>query len=245
MTAIVLIWIVNTVFSAARSKILDIASPALSLSKKVSQKIVSIGLPKDRLVKENESLKENLAAIKNQLAQFDEISLENSRLKKLLGFKTARSYNSIPAQVIGRDPSNWTSVIYINKGADDGIKKYMAVSTANGLVGRVIESGSLTAKIMFLTDPDSRIGVVVQRTRHDGLLYGTLSRQCQMVYLSLNADVWPGDAVVSSGLGGSIPEGIMVGTIEDIFVDKSGLYQAAIVRLAVDLSKVEEVLCIE
>ena len=121
----------------------------------------------------------------------------------------------------------------------------MAVSAARGLVGRVIEAGSSTAKIMFLTDPDSRIGVVVQRTRHDGLLYGTLSRQCQMVYLSLNADVWPGDVVVSSGLGGSIPGGIMVGTIEDVFVDKSGLYQAAIVKLAVDLSRVEEVLCIE
>ncbi len=245
MTAIVLIWIVNTVFSAARSRILDIALPALTASKKISHKIASIGLPKNRLIKENESLKEAMSAIKNKLAQFDEISLENNRLKKLLGFKTARSYKSTPAQVIGRDPSNWTSVIYINKGSDDGIKKYMAVSAARGLVGRVIEAGSSTAKIMFLTDPDSRIGVVVQRTRHDGLLYGTLSRQCQMVYLSLNADVWPGDVVVSSGLGGSIPGGIMVGTIEDVFVDKSGLYQAAIVKLAVDLSRVEEVLCIE
>jgi len=245
LTAVVLIWAVNTIFSATRDKILSIAKPALKTSQKISYKVKSAFLPESRLSKENNLLKEQLSALKNRLAQLDEVLAENERLKKLLGFKRDLEYKSISAKVIGRDPSNWTSIIYIDKGSQDGIKKYMAVFADKGLVGRVIEAGPSSAKVMFITDPDSSTGVIIQRTRHDGLLYGTLTRQCHMAYLSLDADVWPGDLVVSSGLGETIPKGLLVGTVEDVFIDKSRLYQTAIVKPAVDFSKIEEVLCID
>jgi rod shape-determining protein MreC len=245
LTAVVLIWVVNAIFTATRAKILDVAKPALEVSSKVSKKIKSSVPPQSKIEKENRFLYDQIDILKNKLVQLDEFRLENDRLKNLLGFKTKTSSNTISAQVIGRDPSNWTSIIYIDKGKEDGIEKYMAVTTDKGLVGRVVEVGGSTAKAMFITDPDSRIGVLVQRTRHDGLLYGTLSRQCQVVYMALDADVWPGDLIVSSGLGTSIPKGLLVGTVEDVFIDKSGLYQSAVVKPAVDLSRVEEVLCIE
>lgn len=245
LIAVVLVWVVNTIFTAARAKILDVAKPTLKASHAISYKIKSLLLPEAKLLKENKILKDRVETMKNKLVQLDELALENDRLKRLLGFKKKLAYKTISAQVIGRDPSNWTSIIYIDKGKDDGIKKYTAVTTDKGLVGRVIEAGSSSAKVMFITDPDSRIGVLLQRTRDDGLLYGTLSRQCQMVYVSLDADIWPGDLVVSSGRGKSIPKGLLVGTVEDVFIDKSGLYQSAIVKPVVDLSRVEEVLCIE
>lgn len=245
LTAVVLIWVVNAIFTATRAKIIDIAKPTLNVSRKVSTKVKSAITPESRVSKENKLLRDQIDIMKNRLVKLDELGLENVRLRDLLKFKSQSGNKTISAQVIGRDPSNWTSIIYIDKGSDDGINKYMAVTTDKGLVGRVVEAGSATAMVMFITDPDSRIGVLIQRSRHDGLLYGTLSRQCQAVYLALDADVWPGDLVLSSGLGSSVPKGLLVGTVEDVFIDKSGLYQSAVVKPAVDLSRIEEVLCME
>lgn len=245
LTAIVLIWLINSIFSALRTKILDITRPALSASYQISHKVKSFIFAETGLAKKNNLLKSQIEVMKAKIAGLDEFVLENKRLKKLLDFKKSASRNAVSAQVIGRDPSNWTSIIYIDKGADDNIKKYMAVTTDKGLVGRVIEAGQASAKVMFITDPDSRIGILIQRTRHDGLLCGTLSRQCRMLYIHLEADIWPGDLVVSSGLGGSFPKGLMIGTVEDVFIDKSGLYQTAVIKPSVDLSRVEEVLCVE
>ncbi|MFH1753386.1 MAG: rod shape-determining protein MreC [Candidatus Omnitrophota bacterium] len=245
LTAVVLIWVVNAIFTATRAKIIDIAKPTLKVSHKVTTKVKSAIIPESRLAKDNKLLRDQIDIMKNKLVKLDELEFENSRLKDLLSFKKNTTSKTISAQVIGRDPSNWTSIIYIDKGSDDGIKKYMAVTTDKGLVGRVVEVGSATAKVMFITDPDSRIGVLIQRSRHDGLLYGTLGRQCQAGYLALDADVWPGDLVISSGLGSSVPKGLLVGTVEDVFIDRSGLYQSAVVKPAVDLSRIEEVLCME
>jgi len=245
LTAIVLIWVINAIFTATRTKILDIAKPALKASRNVSNKVRSLILPESNITKENRLLKDQIDIMKNKLVKLDELVSENVRLKGLLAFKKKINYKTISAQVIGRDPSNWTSIIYIDKGTDNGIKKQRAVTTDKGLVGRVVDVGSSSAKVMFITDPDSRVGVFIQRTRHDGLLYGTLSRQCQMVYISLDADIWPGDFVITSGLGETIPKGLLVGTVGDVFIDKSGLYQSAIVKPTVELSSVEEVLCIE
>ncbi len=245
LTAVILIWIVNALFTATRAKLLDLAGPALKFSYSVSRSFKSFFLPESKLKAENILLKDHIEVMKNKLVRQDELALENIRLKRLLDFKEKTRFKTISARVIGRDPASWTSVIYIDKGTDDGIRRYMAVTTDKGFVGRVIEAGSSSAKAMFITDPDSRIGTVIQRTRHDGLLYGTLSQQCRMVYISLDADVWPRDLVVTSGRGTSIPKGLLIGVVEDVFIDKSGLYQTAIVKPAVDLSKVEELLCIE
>jgi len=247
LTAVILIWVINAVFTATRSKILDAAKPVLLSSQRLTNKLKSVFLPETQLARENKLLRDQIEIMKNRLVELDEAKLENERLRRLLNFKTIieKERKSIAARVIGRDPSNWTSIIYVDKGADDGIKKYMAVTTDKGLIGRVIEVGAASSKVMYISDPDSRIGVLIERTRHDGLLYGTLSRGCQMIYLDLDADVWPGDIVLSSGLGYQVPKGLLVGTIEDVFIDKSGLYQCAVVNPAVDLSRAEEVLCIE
>ena len=247
LTAIILIWIINAVFTATRAKVLDVAKPALKISQRVTNKFKSVILPETQLVRENKLLRDQIDIMKNKLVKLDEYELEAGRLRRLLDFKTGidKERKSVAARVMGRDPANWTSIIYLDKGAEEGIEKYMAVTTDKGLVGRVIEVGSSSAKVMYISDPDSRVGVLIQRTRHDGLLYGTLSRECQMIYLDLDADVWPGDLVVTSGLGSQVPKGLLVGTVEDVFIDKSGLYQCAVVRPAVDLSRAEEVLCIE
>ncbi len=245
LIAVFLIWIVNSVFTSTRARFVDAAKPALSLSNRITKKIKSVFEPETKLTRENKLLKNQIEILQNRLVKLDELSLENDRLKSLLAFKKKTHAKTVSAQIIGRDPSNWTSIILINKGKDDGVKKYMAVSTDKGLIGRVIEVGEYSSKVMFITDPDSRIGVLIRRTRHDGLLYGTLSRECEMAYLSLDADVWPGDLVITSGLGATVPKGLLVGKVEDVFIDKSGLYQSAVIKPAVDMSRIEEVLCIE
>lgn len=245
LTAILLFWIVNAVFTATRTKFLDLARPALKFSSNTINKVKSLILPETELSRENRILKDSLEIMKSRLVRLEELELENGRLRGLLEFKKNTPYKTVSARVIGRDPSNWTNIIYIDKGKDDGIKKYMAVTTAKGLAGRVVEAGESSAKVMCITDPDSRIGVLIQDTRHDGLLCGALNSRCRMEYIPLEADVWPGDLIVSSGSGGTVPEGLLVGVVEDVFVDKNGLYQSAVIKPAVDLSKLEEVLCIE
>ncbi|GAG14037.1 unnamed protein product, partial [marine sediment metagenome] len=110
-------------------------------------------------------LKNKLRKLEKELAELEEVLLENKRLRDLLGFKQGFRKSSIPALVIGRDPNNWSSVVFIDKGVEDGIVKDMVVISGQGLVGRVRESGKAMAKVMLINDIDSKVGAIVQKSR--------------------------------------------------------------------------------
>ncbi len=190
-------------------------------------------------------LRQAIAELQHRLINYEEIQLENKRLRELLGFKKEAGRSSIPASVIGRDPNNWSSVVFIDKGASDGIRNDMAVISGEGLVGRVREAGKSMSKVMLINDIDSKVGAIVQGSRDSGLMIGTPQGGCKLVYLSLDSEIEAGDKVMTSGLGGIYPKGLLIGEVEKTAKERVSLYKSAIIKPAGRLSKLEEVLCIE
>jgi rod shape-determining protein MreC len=173
-----------------------------------------------------------------------EVFEENKRLRELLSFKKDTGYKVIAARVIGRDPSNWSSAIIIDRGRSNGIKKGDVSITFLGLVGRVAEVNDTTSKIMLLNDPGLSVSAVIQRSRQEALVCGSMGGSLIMKYLPKDSDIKIQDVVVTSGLTQNYPKGLLIGTVVDIAEEFSSLSSYAVIKPAVRLSDLEEVLVI-
>lgn len=190
------------------------------------------------------TLKNDADLLRQRLKAVDEICLENKRLKQLLDFKQKSSYKVTAAKVIARSPDNWLSVILVDKGNGSGIKRGLVVISSSGLVGRVTETTQNVSKIVLINDPDLSVSAIIQRSRQEGLVSGTLGSSLVMRYLPKESDVMVNDTVVTSGLTGAYPKGIFIGVVTDTGEEFSGLSRYAIIKPAVNLSNIEEVLII-
>lgn len=193
---------------------------------------------------ENERLKKEISSLRQRINTAEELSLENKRLRALLSFKQNSLFTLVAARVIARDPSNWSSVIIIDKGKRDGIKPSLAVITKQGLVGKVIEVGNVTSKIMLITDPNLGVSALLQRSRQEGLVSGTLENLLIMRYLSADIDIKVSDVVITSGLSQIYPKGIIIGRVIEIGREYSGLQHFAMIKPEVNFSALEEVLVV-
>ncbi len=191
-----------------------------------------------------EKLKNEVEILRRQLFGLREISQENSRLKNLLSFKQKSSLRLIPARVIARSLDSWSSSAIIDKGNYNGIRRGMVVINPKGLVGSVVESSDNTSKILLINDPNLGISSIVQRSRQEGLVSGTLGTNLIMRYLPEDAQISVGDIIVTSELSQIYPKGLLIGKVVNIGKEFSGLNHYAIIKPAVDLSSIEEVLVI-
>ncbi len=231
---------------AAKLKIslLNIIKLPLAVTNTISSHIKEV-LSYRNLAEENRRLTREIDLLTAQLVELKEASLENERWRGLLSFKKRFAPRSLPALVIGRDPSNWSSTLLINKGRKDGLEVNMPVVSFKGVVGKTVEVGPSLTKVILITNPDFRIGAIVQRTREEGLICGTVDKKvCVMKYLPRESEVSAGDLVVSSGFGEVYPKGLLIGKVRSISVDPSQLYKNASISPAVNLSQLEEVLVI-
>ena len=197
------------------------------------------------LSEENLLLKQRLGAMSVTLARMKETEIENERLKDLLGVKKRQRYSTVAASVIARDPSDWRKSIIIDKGKADGIKEGMACATAKGLIGRVSEAGISSSKVMLITDPNSRVGVILESSRESGILIGSPQGVCKVIYLSLDEKIKTKDRVVTAGFGKALPKGLAIGEVASAGVDKANLYKYVTIKTFEDMNKIEEVLCID
>lgn len=193
---------------------------------------------------ENERFESEIGALRQRLKAAEEAELENKRLKSLFSFKQNSPYKVVAARVIGRASDNWSSLILIDKGNHQGIKRGLVVVNYLGLVGRVMEAGGSTSKVMLINDPNVGVSAIVQRSRQEGLVSGTLGNSLMMRYLPLDSDIRPADAVITSGLTDMYPKGLVIGTVTSVGEEFSGLSRYAIIRPAVNLASLEEVLVI-
>lgn len=120
----------------------------------------------------------------------------------------------------------------------------MAAVTFLGLVGRISEAQEFTSKVMLITDPNIGISAIDQRSRQEGLVSGTLGSNLIMRYLPEEPDIKINDTVITSGLNSAYPKGSFIGTVVAIGKEFSGLSSYAIIKPAVNLSDIEEVLII-
>lgn len=193
---------------------------------------------------QNERLKKETGLLSRKLNETNEILLENERLSKLLSFKEKSSYKVIAARIIGRSADSWPSQVIIDKGRHSGIRRGSVVITYSGLAGRVIETANFTSKIMLINDPGFAVSAMVQRSRQEGLISGSLGHSLLMKYLSSDSDIQVSDVIITSGLTESCPKGLLIGAVVNIGEELSGLSRYAIVEAAVNLSSIEEVLII-
>ncbi len=246
---VVVIFVIVSVFFLSqlfsndfRIKILNIFRAPLKLASGTYYTLRDISGFKE-LSTENEILKKNINNLKKEITDFHEIRLENKRLKALLGFRESKKRKYIPAMVIARDPFSSRDTLIIDKGKKDNVHKDMVVVSGNGLVGRVRESGRSISRVLLITDRDSIVSAVVQRTRDEGAVIGS-STGLTIKYLELTSETEEGDNVITSGFGGVFEKGISIGAIDSIEVDPSGLYLNATIEPEVDIEKLEEVLVI-
>lgn len=202
------------------------------------------------LKKQNEELQKQVRELEQYKQKFLEYQRENINLRSMLGLKQRNfQYELEAAEVIGRDPGNWFNVILIDKGEESGIKKDMAVITDQGLVGYVLSVGENFAKVILITDDRSSVSAMIERTRDNGILKGTIDPAprgyIKMVYLPQEANIVKGDVVISSGLGGLVPKGIIIGEVIEARKEPYDLMQYAIVRPEVDFQKLEQVFVIK
>jgi len=243
LSAAVLIILTSSAARLIRINITDTTSPALKVFHSFLGFLENIA-PFAALRGENKILWERLDLLTRMAEEAQAVNDENARLKNLLNFQKTISYVSIAAEVIGRDPSNWSNSIIIDKGTSNGIKQNMAVMSMRGLVGRIVEAGRNSSKVLLITDPNLKVGVMILRNRQGGVMVGRPGGRCKVVYISLDSDAKAPDKIMTAGFGSVFPKGILIGSIEKVGKEEGRLYKYAIVKPSQDLSKLEEVLCI-
>lgn len=191
---------------------------------------------------ENVRLREEVQALERRLKELEEAHLESQRLKALLDLREGQPFRVAPAAVVGKDATNWFHSVLIDRGSRHGIERHMAVIASGGLVGRVAEVALSSARVQLITDPVSSVGVRLQSSRVTGLLVGAQSGRLRVRYLPIRAEVHAGEPVITSGLGGVYPKGIVVGKVVAVDRRSGALFQEATVEPSVDFSRLEEVL---
>ncbi|MCX5669426.1 MAG: rod shape-determining protein MreC [Candidatus Omnitrophica bacterium] len=189
-------------------------------------------------------LQNDVNLLRWRLFNFREVAQENVRLKNLLNFKQKSPLRLVAARVIGRSIDSWSSSVIIDKGRYNGIKSGMVVITPKGLVGSIAESMDNTSKVLLINDPNQGIYCIVQRSRQEGLVSGTLGSNLIMRYLPDEAQIIVGDVIITSELSQIYPKGLLLGQVVSIGREFSGLNRYALVKPIVDLSSIEEVLVI-
>ncbi|HYD49798.1 MAG TPA: rod shape-determining protein MreC [Terriglobales bacterium] len=196
------------------------------------------------VTRENELLRRRIRELEQQLVHGAEMQLAEQRLDQLLRFRSTFAGDSIAAQIIGRDPLPWSRTVTINKGANDGIGKNAAVLSNQGVVGQTIANSSNAARVLLITDHNSGVDAIIQRSRAHGIVKGALDGGCVMKYLDREASVETGDLVVTSGLDGIFPKGIVIGEVTEVNPGTRGLLKEAEIRPSAPLAQLEEVLIV-
>jgi len=195
-----------------------------------------------KLVKENETLrKDNVDLIA--------MKAENERLTQLLNYKnTHNNLNFVTAKVISKNMGDFRDTILINKGTEDGLKNNMSVVNGAGLVGIIDNAYANASKVLLINSSRSRIGGMNLRgdSRVAGIVNGVAGSDAslEMRNMARDADILPGDTVVTSGYSGHHPAGLIIGTIEEIQKDAGGLTKTATITPSVDFLRLEEVMVV-
>ncbi|MBI5642471.1 MAG: rod shape-determining protein MreC [Deltaproteobacteria bacterium] len=193
---------------------------------------------------ENEELKSALSSLHEENNRLKEEINLNARLKQVLEYKDQSPYKSKAAAIIGYHMEPWARTVTIDKGKANGIEKDLAVITPEGVVGRITDVSTSTSKVLLHADLRSNIDVVVQRSRIKGVAEGNGADRLVLKYIRQVDDVQLGDIVITSGLSGVFPKGIMVGEVVKIEKGKDNFFKFIEVKPRVDIRKLEEVLII-
>jgi rod shape-determining protein MreC len=188
-------------------------------------------------------MRQEIAALRQAVSGMQEARTENERLRRLLNYADVEAGPLVAARVVGINPDPNHLTVRIDRGESDGVVRNMPVVTADGVVGQVLRATNGSADVLLLADPNSRLGVRVQRTRARAGAAGTGDEHLlRLDYLARTEDLEEGDPVVTSGTDGVYPPGLMVGHASQVQRQGAGMFLGAMLLPAVDFSRLEEVL---
>jgi rod shape-determining protein MreC len=196
------------------------------------------------VAKENEVLRARVRELEAERQRLAEIELQNRRLEELLDFRSGMAVTSVAARVIGRDASGLFESFTLDRGEQDGVRPGMAVLCAEGVVGRIAQVSPNASRVLLVTNHNSGVDAIVQRSRARGIVEGVLGGRTVLKYVKHTEDVEVGDLVITSGLDGIYPKGVPIGRVVSVARKDFGLFLLAEVVPAVDFSRLEEVLVV-
>ncbi|MBU0679568.1 MAG: rod shape-determining protein MreC [Verrucomicrobia bacterium] len=192
------------------------------------------------IVEENREMASDLVRLRNDVRARDYLEDENLQLRQQLQFLKQSERTLIPCEIIARDIAGWWQTVRLNKGAIDGVVPQRAVVTTDGVIGKTVDTSVRTSDVLLISDSGCKVSAKITRTGAFGVVSGQgLSWNgqvvCRMDFINVNVPVRPGDEVVSSGLGGVFPQGLLIGYVEKVYTERTGLYQYADVIPKADL----------
>ncbi len=205
-----------------RTGVMDITAPILDFFSHPAatvadgmeevEAILTVHAKNDRLRAENAKLRKWQAAA-------EQLAYENAELRKLLRVIPDPRANFVTARVVADSGGPFVHMVLINAGEDEGIRKGQAVTNHEGVVGRIHEAGNRSARVLLLTDLNSRVPVVLESSRDRAVLAGDNSPRPRLDFLAVDAQVTPGERIVTSGEGGMFPPGLPVGIVASVNED--------------------------
>jgi rod shape-determining protein MreC len=192
---------------------------------------------------ENVELRRQLGELQVKLQEQQALAAEGGRLRQLLDLRESTGLTTTAAQIVAGSSIPTFHTVTIDKGSRDGVDTDMAIIAPAGVVGRVVLPSPRAAKVQLLIDGNAAAGALLERSRAQGVVMGTGTERLRMEYVPATADVEDGDLVVTSGIDGIFPKGLVVGYVQSI--EKTGTpYLVLWLRPAVDFSRLEEVLVV-
>ncbi|MBF0294585.1 MAG: rod shape-determining protein MreC [Magnetococcales bacterium] len=193
-----------------------------------------------RLDRENRMYKAELEQLRPLGTRLEELERENQRLKSLLKMQPEPGYRALAVRVVGDSSSAFARSFIVNAGRQDGVIVNAPMTVPNGLVGRVVRASGSAALVLSMLDLNSRIPVLIQRSRVRAISAGQNSPLLNLEYLPKDADIEIGDAVITSGTGGIFPKGLLVGRVVSLEAGEDGLFKRAVAQPMVDFDRIEE-----
>lgn len=203
------------------------------------------------LQEENQRLKKEIADLEAAAREGEADSQENQRFRELLGLRQKRrDFVFESATITARSTTNWASTLTLSKGSEQGVAAGdCVVDEAGNLVGIIDEAGSNWSTMITVVDANLEMGAVIARTESPALLEGDFTLMAQkklkLTYLPENTELLTGDRVLTSGMGGNYPSGLVVGTIDSIHTDASGMSRYAIITPTANLDSLIQVFIIK
>ncbi len=184
------------------------------------------------LVEENRRLSEELVRLQARLNVLSNMESENLRLRELLNFRRQQPRELIACQVVSRSVSDWWQSVRIDKGERDGVRPGRAVLSPDGLIGRTAHAAAHSAEVLLVSDPACRVSARIARTGSFGIVTGRGTTRggyprARMRFIHKDIPVQVGDQIVTSGLGGLFPRDLLIGYVDRVHTEETGLYQMA------------------